>query len=234
MTLAFVGSNPAIPASAAWFGMNPAANDPLAQPAEQLPFKQWVRSSNLRRVTKKKKGDTFQVSPFFFRLPPKRFERSNRNCPVDSCCHQFKNWWLHLSSFAIAKEDANESPAGHIHPSWVRQTNRPRVTLSEGEQIPAGHIHLSWVRQTNRPVAVPEKIFVSYNDTRFFRPLPLAPLPSSATGSGRVAPRRVTLSEGEQIPAGHIHPSWVRQTISAGHAPLKGDPSRQPIKASLV
>ena len=53
LTLAFVGSNPAIPASAAWFGMNPAANDPLAQPAEQLPFKQWVRSSNLRRVTKK-------------------------------------------------------------------------------------------------------------------------------------------------------------------------------------
>ena len=42
LTLAFVGSNPAIP-----------ANDPLAQLAEQLPFKQWVRSSNLRRVTKK-------------------------------------------------------------------------------------------------------------------------------------------------------------------------------------
>ena len=29
--------------------------DPLAQLAEQLPFKQWVRSSNLRRVTKKRK-----------------------------------------------------------------------------------------------------------------------------------------------------------------------------------
>ena len=27
--------------------------DSLAQLAEQLPFKQWVRSSNLRRVTKK-------------------------------------------------------------------------------------------------------------------------------------------------------------------------------------
>ena len=55
------------------------------------------------------------------------------------------------------------------------QTNLRRVTLSEGEQIPAGHIHPSCVRQTNRPVAVPEKIFVSYDDTRFFRPLPLAP-----------------------------------------------------------
>ena len=42
LTLAFVGSNPAIPAK----------YDPLAQSAEQLPFKQWVRSSNLRRVTK--------------------------------------------------------------------------------------------------------------------------------------------------------------------------------------
>ena len=43
LTLTFVGSNPAIP----------AIYDPLAQSVEQLPFKQWVRSSNLRRVTKK-------------------------------------------------------------------------------------------------------------------------------------------------------------------------------------
>ena len=43
LTLAFVGSNPAIP----------AIFDPLAQLAEQLPFKQWVRGSNPRRVTKK-------------------------------------------------------------------------------------------------------------------------------------------------------------------------------------
>ena len=43
LTLASVGSNPAIPAK----------SDPLAQSAEQLPFKQWVRGSNPRRVTKK-------------------------------------------------------------------------------------------------------------------------------------------------------------------------------------
>ena len=43
LTLTFVGSNPAIPAK----------YDPLAQSAEQLPFKQWVRGSNPRRVTKK-------------------------------------------------------------------------------------------------------------------------------------------------------------------------------------
>ena len=44
LTLAFVGSNPAIPAK----------SDPLAQPVEHLPFKQWVRGSSPRRVTRKK------------------------------------------------------------------------------------------------------------------------------------------------------------------------------------
>ena len=53
LTLAFVGSNPAIPAK----------YDPLAQSVEQLPFKQWVRSSNLRRVTKK--ADTHWGICFF-------------------------------------------------------------------------------------------------------------------------------------------------------------------------
>ena len=37
--------------------------DPIAQLAEQLPFKQWVRGSNPRRVTKKK--DTTFVVSFF-------------------------------------------------------------------------------------------------------------------------------------------------------------------------
>ena len=46
LTLAFVGSNPAIPASL----------DPLAQSVEQLPFKQWVWSSSLQRVTKNLKA----------------------------------------------------------------------------------------------------------------------------------------------------------------------------------
>ena len=54
LTLAFVGSNPAIP----------AISDPLAQLAEQLPFKQWVRSSNLRRVTKKS-SCPFWTAAFF-------------------------------------------------------------------------------------------------------------------------------------------------------------------------
>lgn len=56
LTLAFVGSSPAIPAMSEQgvlcsdFIFSP---DPLAQLAEQLPFKQWVWSSNLQRVTKR-------------------------------------------------------------------------------------------------------------------------------------------------------------------------------------
>ncbi len=37
-------------------------HDPLAQLAEQLPFKQWVWSSNLQRVTKRDKSELFRSS----------------------------------------------------------------------------------------------------------------------------------------------------------------------------
>ena len=37
-------------------GMENVKNDPLAQQAEQLPFKQWVWSSNLQRVTKNRRA----------------------------------------------------------------------------------------------------------------------------------------------------------------------------------
>ena len=43
-------------------------SDPLAQSAEQLPFKQWVRGSNPRRVTKKKDSRK-AVLLFGFRRP---------------------------------------------------------------------------------------------------------------------------------------------------------------------
>ena len=66
LTLAFAGSNPTIPARL----------DPLAQPAEQLPIKQWVRSSNLRRVTNKNKNHTHHGVVFIFiREKRRRFER---------------------------------------------------------------------------------------------------------------------------------------------------------------
>ena len=68
LTLAFVGSNPAIP-----------ANDPLAQLAEQLPFKQWVRSSNLRRITKK--ADALSGICFF----ALEIRTISCNSPVDCC-----------------------------------------------------------------------------------------------------------------------------------------------------
>ncbi len=58
LTPSSAGSSPAVPArndSAAALEINPTYRrcDPVAQSAEQLPFKQWVRGSNPRRVTKK-------------------------------------------------------------------------------------------------------------------------------------------------------------------------------------
>ena len=49
--------------------------DPLAQLAEQLPFKQWVRSSNLRQVTKNSRYSN-RVSAIFI-WDRRRFERLN-------------------------------------------------------------------------------------------------------------------------------------------------------------
>ena len=69
LTLAFVGSSPAIPASS-YPGFARFSYDPVAQLAEQLPFKQWVRSSNLRWVTKNK--DTTTVVSLFLALRPAR------------------------------------------------------------------------------------------------------------------------------------------------------------------
>ena len=57
LTLAFVGSSPAIPAK----------YDPLAQAVEHLPFKQGVRSSSLRRVTKNRHSSTEECR--FYLLP---------------------------------------------------------------------------------------------------------------------------------------------------------------------
>ena len=99
LTLAFVGSNPAIP-----------ANDPLAQSVEQLPFKQWVWSSSLQRVTKK--ADTsYEVSAFLFverwRLeeinPTVRWTVGRPRLDGDET----------LIFLCFAKKNANESPTGH-------------------------------------------------------------------------------------------------------------------------
>ena len=87
MTLALAGSSPAIPATPEQSMLCPGSfyaqsvvvslvfrffrkfiNDPLAQLAEQLPFKQWVRGSNPRRVTRKSSNpqwgsDVFLIVP---------------------------------------------------------------------------------------------------------------------------------------------------------------------------
>ena len=83
---------------------HPSHFDPLAQLAEQLPFKQWVWSSNLQRVTKK--ADTPWGVCFF--TVPGRFERSNRNSPADCC-------------------SPGRAPATHLFPEGM-QTNLQRVT----------------------------------------------------------------------------------------------------------
>ena len=56
LTPSSAGSSPAVPATV--FSARQSVfpwNDPVAQLAEQLPFKQWVRGSNPRRVTIKSK-----------------------------------------------------------------------------------------------------------------------------------------------------------------------------------
>ena len=83
---------------------HPSQHDPLAQPVEQLPFKQWARGSSPRRVTKnpqrRKVLGIFAVGDS---------KNKNRNMPVAYCCHQFKNWWLPIFS---PREKANGLSGG--------------------------------------------------------------------------------------------------------------------------
>ena len=81
LTLAFVGSNPAIPAK----------YDPLAQPVEQLPFKQWVRGSSPRRVTKKTETP-FGVSDFLMGCGDSKGRRRRSRGKKVSGGHFFSPW----------------------------------------------------------------------------------------------------------------------------------------------
>ena len=66
LTPSSAGSSPAVPAKVFW--CRPSALiiwfDPIAQLAEQLPFKQWVRGSNPRRVTKSEQA-SLSLAPTF-------------------------------------------------------------------------------------------------------------------------------------------------------------------------
>ncbi len=86
---------------------HPSHFDPLAQLAEQLPFKQWVRSSNLRRITK------IQGYPLGYPCILIFAEIRKIKCDADERRPLLLEAAELLFSFAEAKENANESPAGH-------------------------------------------------------------------------------------------------------------------------
>ena len=95
LTLTCVGSNPAIPAK----------YDPLAQSVEQLPFKQWVWSSNLQRVTKK------EISPRGYLFFDTRGDSKNS-------MEQSGGLFLGIGStmptpYPVPLHRGSESPAGH-------------------------------------------------------------------------------------------------------------------------
>ena len=74
LTPSSAGSSPAVPAIFYRPGMQKF--DPVAQPAEQLPFKQWVRGSNPRRVTTSE-----QASYRLLRLFLQKSERAHFAAP---------------------------------------------------------------------------------------------------------------------------------------------------------
>ena len=115
LTLTCVGSNPAIPAK----------YDPLAQSVEQLPFKQWVWSSNLQRVTKK--ADTHLGICF---LAVWRFE---------NLMEQSGGLFLGIGStmptpYPALLRRGSESPAGHCAPKGVVSLSAPMGQHSQNIQ----------------------------------------------------------------------------------------------------
>ena len=65
----------------------------VAQLVGRLVWDQDAASSSL--ATRTKNAGMAECHACIFLLKA-RLERSNRNMPVAYCCHQFKNWWLHL------------------------------------------------------------------------------------------------------------------------------------------
>ena len=136
LTLAFVGSNPAIPAKL----------DPLAQLAEQLPFKQWVRSSNLRRVTKKGR---YHLGSSFFDYTVRRFEDHKSDSPVD--CQSRRLDGAKPLFLPLAKMQTNlrrvmptakmQTNLRRVMPTAKMQTNLRRVIPKGGaKESPAYHL----------------------------------------------------------------------------------------------
>ena len=79
----------------------PAHHDSVAQQAEQLPFKQWVRGSNPRWVTKYKShpiGDGFYI----WKIPRRGFEAEGSWQGAGGALQP-----------EVARPQAGESPLGH-------------------------------------------------------------------------------------------------------------------------
>ena len=133
LTLTCVGSNPAIPAK----------YDPLAQSVEQLPFKQWVWSSNLQRVTKK--ADTHLGICF---LAVWRFEKFNGTVRWTVPWHRLDDANSLPGALAPGQRISSGSLGTSIHKGtvpwnvpWHRldDANSLPGALAPGQRISAGH-----------------------------------------------------------------------------------------------
>ena len=115
LTLTCVGSNPAIPAK----------YDPLAQSVEQLPFKQWVWSSNLQRVTKK--ADTHLGICF---LAVWRFEKFNGTVRWTVPWHRLDD----ANSLPGALAPGQRISAGHCAPKGCCKHLQPSACQKKSER----------------------------------------------------------------------------------------------------
>ena len=116
------GSNPAVPASFFRRGVQ-IEYDPIAQSAEQLPFKQWVRGSNPRRVTKK--ADTPSGICLFAARGIRTFQmRQSGGLPPDAGSTA-------SAPYAVPKGySGNESPrvTPKATPCYQNVTNRKKIS----------------------------------------------------------------------------------------------------------
>ena len=116
------GSNPAVPARITTLSQRFVnMYDPVAQSAEQLPFKQWVRGSNPRRVTNSSQA-TYRLRRVFYVSHKKLISRS-------FCCSSFsiRNHCvgLRIESGAFFVPSGDENPGGARLPPQRRFGAQP-------------------------------------------------------------------------------------------------------------
>ena len=130
------GSNPAVPARITTLSQRFVnMYDPVAQSAEQLPFKQWVRGSNPRRVTNSSQA-TYRLRRVFYVSHKKLISRS-------FCCSSFsiRNHCvgLRIESGAFFVPSGDENPGGvRLPPQRRFGAQPPRSGGAWRGDIPAG------------------------------------------------------------------------------------------------